>query len=105
MAALLVRSQSAAEVCADADDAAPVADRLELLEHENANLRQLLASVSQILGEMRRAAHLAAPSAEDVEVRDLTEQIASLPVTLMYDQIKDEIEASLAVLGDHFRPE
>jgi hypothetical protein len=73
-------------------------DRLELLEHENANMRQLLASVNQILGEMR---HITTSEGEDM--RDSSEQIASLPVAWVYEQIKDEIETSLASISDYLR--
>lgn len=84
-------------------------DRLELLEHENANMRQLLASVNQILAEMRATAlHLVAgpeggESDANLEARDLTTQINTLPVVWIYEQVKEEIETSLAVLSDLVR--
>ena len=87
-------------------------DRLELLEHENANMRQLLASVNQILAEMRATAlHLGAAGPEggeeeadaNLEARDLTTQINTLPVVWIYEQVKEEIETSLAVLSDLVR--
>ena len=77
-------------------------DRLELLEHENANMRQLLASVNQILGEMR---HITTSGGEmqDVHDHDSSEQISSLPVAWVYEQVKDEIETSLASISDYLR--
>lgn len=91
-------------------DATVMLDRLELLEHENANMRQLLASVNQILAEMRATAlHLVADPEEgmnnedNLEARDLTTQISTLPVVWIYEQVKEEIETSLAVLSDLVR--
>lgn len=83
-------------------------ERIELMEHENANMRQLLASISQILAEMRQTAihmgGLAGDAAEPpTEMRDVSEHLGSLPVTWIYDQVKDEIETSLAILSDFVR--
>lgn len=94
----------------DSDSTATMA-RIDLLEHENANMRQLLSSLHQILGEMRRSAHLqlyGSPEAENVlgdhgPTGDLHEQINSLPITWIYDKIKDEIEKSLATISDFLR--
>lgn len=87
---------------ADGENHGPA--RLDLLEHENANLRQLLSSVCQILCEMRRTAqlHLMGKESDQVtEPADLSSQIGSLPITWVYDQIKTEIEQSLATINEY----
>lgn len=82
-------------------------DRLELMEHENANMRQLLASINQILAEMRAATlHLTAVEGEAEELlegRDLTNHINTLPIAWIYEHAKEEIETSLAVISDFIR--
>lgn len=86
--------------------------RLDLLEHENANLRQLLGSLAQILGEMRKTAQLNVGIMTDELTdgqsalsipSDITPQITSLPVSWIYEKVKDEIETSLSVIGDFLR--
>lgn len=84
-------------------------DRTELLEHENANMRQLLASINQILGEMRHTAHLTFTGDVNNEMveseghRDLTKQINTLPISWVYESIKEEIEASLTIISEYLR--
>lgn len=70
------------------------ADRLTLIEHENTNLRQLLASVAAILNQMRRTIE---PLEEDQEDN---EEETGLPIDIIYENIKDRIERSLGVLND-----
>lgn len=79
-------------------------DRVELLEHENANMRQLLASVGQILAEMRQMAmHIGGVDGQAADIRDLSDHLTLLPISWIYDQVKDEIETSLAILSDFIR--
>lgn len=40
---------------------------------------------------------------DNLEARDLTTQINTLPVVWIYEQVKEEIETSLAVLSDLVR--
>lgn len=97
--------------CDDGDLGSTAVARTDLLEHENANMRQLLASLHQILGEMRRSAHaqLHGPNdqgdagAANGPAGGLHEQISSLPITWIYDRIKEEIELSLATISDFLR--
>jgi len=87
---------------ADSETQGPA--RLDLLEHENANMRQLLSSVCHILGEMRHTAQLNLMGEEPdqiAEPADLSGQIGSLPITWIYDQIKAEIEQSLATINEY----
>lgn len=81
-------------------------DRIEVLEHENENLRQLLSSTNQILSQLRGSlqSELISEGAIDVgelkEPLDLSAQISCLPVTRIYDHIKEEIESSLNIISD-----
>jgi len=80
-----------------------VVDRCEMLDHENSNLRQLLASVTSILRDLSQSIS----SADDCNLPDegarnvSTHEISELPVTWMYERVKNEIEASLNILSDH----
>ena len=85
----------------DESEGEEASDRVELLEHENANMRQLLVSLNQILGEMRNTAQPGAPPEE--APHDYAEQISSLPIAWVYEQVKGEIEASLAAISDRLR--
>lgn len=81
-------------------------DRIELLEHENANMRQLLSSINQILAEMRNTVnHHFEGQDNDPEnmPKDLSSQLSTLPISWIYDQVKEEIESSLSLLSDVFR--
>lgn len=110
MSVVNLQGQPATDSDLDSDSTTAVA-RIDLLEHENANMRQLLSSLHQILGEMRRSAHLqlyGSPEANNSAggnepAEDLHEQINSLPITWIYDKIKDEIEKSLATISDFLR--
>jgi hypothetical protein len=96
--------QNSVAMSSDEDLNSPVVeetDRVELLEHENANMRQLLASINQILGEMRKTAHLTME--QDEEPVDLSKQTLTLPVAWIYEKVKDDIEASLATISDFIR--
>ena len=88
------------------DGGEEVGDRLELLENENGNLRQLLSSVSLILTDLRSSALSLAdnPPGDVMEgSKDYSAQIEMLPVTWIYDRVKDEIETSLSLLSDFIR--
>jgi len=75
-----------------------VIDRCELLDHENSNLRQLLASVSSILNDLT---HSVAGSEGHQNTSVSAEEITELPVTWVYERVKNEIESSLNILSDH----
>lgn len=74
------------------------ADRCEMLEHENSNLRQLIASISSILCDLSR--NVIPIEDENVSIEEMTE----LPITWVYDRIKAQIETCLNVLSDHILP-
>lgn len=70
-------------------------DRLETLENENANLRQLISSLNTVLGQMK----LQNPSISQIP-QDHSEQLGILPISWVYDMVREEIEASLEAISE-----
>lgn len=70
-------------------------ERADVLEHENANLRQLVASVSHVLREIRTATGDAEAAAGVSEA-----YATSAPVSWAYDALKADIEGSLSAIAD-----
>lgn len=115
MSLSMVSDEDLSNVNVEQGDDGQQVDRMELLENENANMRQLLLSINQILGEMRQTANHLSPttimdddSADDNgkdedEQRDLTEHLSTLPVLWVYDQLKEQVETSLAIIGDYLK--
>lgn len=70
-------------------------DRLETLENENANLRQLLSSLNTVLGQMK----LQNPAIKEAP-QDHSEQLSILPISWVYDLVREEIEGSLEAISE-----
>ncbi len=90
-------SSSSSPPLQEGDDAE--LDRCDYLEHENANLRQLLSSICTILVEIRATIERSSPPGDSPQA--LSDQIGSLPITWIYDRVKDDIESSLGLIADH----
>ena len=49
------------------------------------------------------AMHIGGVDGKAADIRDLSDHLTLLPISWIYDQVKDEIETSLAILSDFIR--
>lgn len=79
----------------EADNDAEIIDRLTALEAENSSMRSLLLSITQLLTELKHILEL-----EDTEHGRVTEAaLNGMPIDWVYEEIKEDIERSLALLS------
>lgn len=74
-----------------------VVDRLTGLETENEAMRSLLLSISQLLTELKKILELEDPL---MVASHVDAALHGLPVEWVLDEVKEDIERSLALLSD-----
>jgi hypothetical protein len=79
------------------EDDSEVIDRLTGLEGENESMRTLLLSITQLLAELKHVLEL--DDAESEHGRIAEAALHGMPIEWVYEEIKDDIERSLALLS------